>query len=90
MVNLTLEIPDEMARTLEGIASAQHKTIKELALDRLRSLADSKDSGIPGSPAAVRNALLGLRKIPVSEVEALEAAIASSRLPVSSVDIFGE
>ena len=90
MVNLTLEIPDEMALTLEGMASAQHKTIKELALDRLRTLADSKDFGLPGSPAAVRNALLGLRKISVAEVEALEAAIASGRLPVSAGDIFGE
>ena len=90
MVNLSLEIPDEMARTLEGMASAQQKTVKELALDRLRSLADSRDSGLAGSPAAVRKALLGLRKISVAEVEALEAAIASGRLPMSSGDLFGK
>ena len=51
MVNLTLEIPDELARTLEGMASAQHKTVAELALDRLSSLADSTATGVPGSPA---------------------------------------
>jgi len=66
-VNLTLEILDEMARTLEAIATAQHKTVEDLALDRLRSLADSKSSGLPGSPAAVRNALLGLRNVSVAE-----------------------
>ena len=66
-MNLTLEIPDEMARTLEAIATAQHKTVEDLALDRLRSLADSKSSGLPGSPAAVRNALLGLRNVSVAE-----------------------
>ena len=67
MVNLTLEIPVEMARTLEAIATAQDTTVEELALDRLRSLADSKSSGLPGSPAAVRNALLGLRNVSVAE-----------------------
>ena len=90
MVNLTLEIPDELARTLEGMASAQHKTVAEVALDRLCSLAESKATGVPGSPAAVRNALLDLQRVSVAEVEALEAAIATGRLPVSAGDIFGE
>lgn len=90
MLKLTLEIPDEMARILEGMATAQHKTVEELALDRLRSLVDSRDSGRPGSPSAVRNALLGLPRVSVADVEALEDAIASGKLPVSTRDLSGE
>lgn len=90
MVNLNLEIPDEMARRLEAIAVAQHKTVEEIALDRLLSLGGSKDSGLPGSPAAVRNALLGLSKVTVAEVEELEAAIALGRLPLSAGDLIRE
>lgn len=90
MVNLTLEIPDEMAHMLKGIAAAQHKTVEELALERLRSLAESKSSRLPGSPAAVRNALLGLSKVTVAEVEELEAAIALGRLPLSAGDLIRE
>lgn len=89
MVILTLDIPDELARTLEILAGAENKTVSELALDQLCSLAEFKPSETQGSPAAVRNALLGLPRVSVAEVEALEAAMATGRLPVSAGDVFG-
>ena len=36
-MNLTFEVPDELARSLEGIAATQHMSIQQLTLDRLRS-----------------------------------------------------
>jgi len=90
MVNLTLEIPDEMARTLEGIATGEHKTVKEVAMEGLRLLIDSAESAGPGSPAAVRKALLSLPQVSVADVEALEAAIAGGKLPVNARGPFEE
>ena len=36
MADLNLEVPDDLARTLAGIAAAQHKSIQQLAIERLR------------------------------------------------------
>ena len=38
MTNLNIEMPDDLARSLEGIAAAQRKSIQQLALERLISL----------------------------------------------------
>jgi predicted transcriptional regulator len=38
MTNLTIQIPDDLARGLEGIASAQKKSVEQVAVGRLRSL----------------------------------------------------
>jgi|HubBroStandDraft_6_1064221.scaffolds.fasta_scaffold1998923_1 hypothetical protein len=38
MTQLIIQIPDDLARGLEGIAAAQRKTVEEMALDRLQSL----------------------------------------------------
>ena len=40
MTNLTIQIPDDLARGLAGIASAQKKSVEQVALERLRSLFD--------------------------------------------------
>ena len=37
---MTIQIPDELARGLEGVAAAQRKTVEQLALDSLRLLID--------------------------------------------------
>ncbi len=41
MANLMIELPDDLARTLALIAAQQHTSVQQLALDRLRSLAES-------------------------------------------------
>jgi predicted transcriptional regulator len=44
---MTIQIPDDLARGLEGIATAQMKTVEQLAVDSLRHLLVSR------SPAAI-------------------------------------
>ena len=74
---MTIQIPDELARGLEGIAAAQRKTVEQLALDSLRLLFDEASS-----PEAL---LRSVRRLPhpgAAAVDDLEAAILSARLPV--------
>ena len=40
MANLNIEMPDDLARSLEGIAAAQRKSIQQLALERFISLVE--------------------------------------------------
>lgn len=42
MTQLTIQIPDDIARGLAGIASAQQKTVEEVAVERLTSLVGRK------------------------------------------------
>ena len=65
------------------MAAAQHKTVAELALDRLRSGAHPA-----GSPQAILEMLRGLPHPSPAAVDDLEAAIAAARLPVSDQDPF--
>ena len=83
MANLTIQIPDDLARGLEGIASAQKKTVEQVALNRLRSLFDRASS-----PEAVLRAVRELPHPSPSAVDDLDAAIAAARLPVSDQGAF--
>jgi hypothetical protein len=83
MANLTIQIPDDLARGLEGIASAQKKSVEQVALDRLRSLFDRASS-----PEAVLRAVRKLPHPSPSAVDDLDAAIAAARLPVSDQGAF--
>lgn len=83
MANLTIQIPDDLARGLEGIASAQKTSVEQVALDRLRSLFDR-----PSSPEAVLRAVRKLPHPSPSAVDDLDAAIAAARLPVSGQGAF--
>ena len=74
---MTIEIPDDIVRGLQGIAAAQHKTVEQVALERLRSLIDSKSS-----PQSLLQALRGLPHPSCSALDELDAAIAAGRLPV--------
>ena len=79
MPSFLIEIPDDLARSLEGIAAAQHKTVQQIAVERLRSLVES-DCGLrPGSPAAVLKAVMDPPHIDAADVEELDAAIAALR-----------
>jgi hypothetical protein len=88
IMNLTLEVPDDLARTLEGIAAHQRISVQQLALDRLRELVVPHDARQPGSAAALLR-VMNEGPIPSSaDVDELDAAIAAGRLPVRSVDLF--
>ena len=45
MTQLTIEIPDDLASGLAGIAAAQKKSLEQMALERLRSLKAAPDGG---------------------------------------------
>jgi len=83
MTKLTIQIPDDLASGLAGIASAQRKSVEQVALDHLRSLFDRANS-----PGAVLQAVRKLHHPSSSAVDDLDAAIAAARLPVSDQGAF--
>ena len=83
MAQLTIHIPDDLVRYLEGIAAVQKKSVEQVALERL--------SGVPeraGSPGAVLRAMKELPHVCPADVDDLDAAIAGGRLPVSDQGAF--
>lgn len=80
---MTIQIPDDLARGLEGIAAAQKKSLEQLAVERLRSLLDEKTS-----PEAVLRTIRALPHPSLSAMDDLDAAIAASRLPVNDQGAF--
>ena len=88
MANLTIEMPDELVRSLEGIAAAQRKSVQQLALDQLSSLVEGMPAPSAGSPAAVLRAMQEPPYPTSADVDALDAAIAAGRLPVRTRDLF--
>ena len=61
MANLTIEMPDDLVRSLEGIAAAQRKSVQQLALEQLSSLIGVTPGNRLGSPTAVLRAMQELR-----------------------------
>ena len=88
MTNLIIGMPDDIARSLEGIAAAQHRTVQELAVERLCSLVEANPEAPAGSAAAVLRAMKESPHPSASDVEALEAAIATGRVPAHTRDVF--
>jgi hypothetical protein len=84
MANLTIEMPDDLARSLEGIAAAQCKSVQQLALEQLRSLIPEAQAG---SPQAVLRALQEPPHLSAADVEDLDAAIMAGRLAVRARDL---
>jgi predicted transcriptional regulator len=80
---VTIQIPDDLARSLQGIASAQQKSVEQLALESLRSLSDKANS-----PEAVLRANRELPHPNAAAVDELDAAIAAARLPVRERSAF--
>ena len=88
MADLIIEVPDELVRSLEGIAAAQRKSIQQLALERLSSLVEGTPQLAAGSPGAVLRAM-GEPPYPSStDVDELDASIAAGRLPIRPRDLF--
>ncbi len=82
MTRVTIELPDDLAHRLEAIAAAEKKTVQQLTVERLTSLA------IPDSPSALLNALTELPRFTDAELDEVEAAIGAGRLPVRDEDPF--
>jgi hypothetical protein len=80
---MTIQIPDDLARGLEGIAASQKKSVEQLALERLRSLFDDASS-----PGAILRAVRELPHPSSSAVDDLDAEIAAARLPVRDEGTF--
>ena len=80
---MTIQIPDDLARGLEGIAASQKKSVEQLALERLGSLFDDASS-----PGAVLRAVRELPHPSSSAVDDFDAAIAAARLPVRDEGAF--
>ncbi len=66
MPAVTIQIPDNLARGLEGIAAAQQKSVQELAVERLQALLDK-----PTSPVVL------LRERWCGRIRELEKCVAS-------------
>jgi hypothetical protein len=80
---MTIQIPDDLARDLERIATAQRQSVEQLAVERLRSLIER-----PVSPQSLLHALRALPHPSASAVDELESAIVASQLPVNSRGAF--
>jgi hypothetical protein len=88
MANLIIEVPDDLVRSLEGIAAAQRKSIQQLALERLTSLVEVSPEPRAGSPAAILRVMQEPPRPSVADVDLLDAAIAAGRLPIWTRGLF--
>lgn len=87
MATLTIELPDNVARSLADLAAAENKTVQEVALERLMSIVAVRTHPT-GSPAAVLQAMNEPPHIDAADVDALDAAVAAGRLPVRTEELF--
>lgn len=85
-MNVTIDVPDDLVRRLEGLASAHNQTVQQFALECLSNAASAE----AGSPIAVLEAMFAPPRLAESDVAELEAAIASGRLSAPDGDIFAE
>ncbi len=86
MTNLTIEMPDELARGLEGLAAAEHKSLQQLAVERLSSLVE-----VPtGDAAAILRVMREAPHVSSADVDELDAAIAAGQLPAQTRDLFAD
>ncbi len=90
MANLNIEMPDDLVRSLAGIAAAQRKSVQQLALEQLISLVGVIRESRAGSPAAVLRVMQEPPYPSSEDVDELDAAIAAGRLPVRTRDIFSD
>ena len=88
MANLIIEMPDDLARSLEGIASARRKSVQQLALEQLSSLVAAIPEPRAGSPLTILRAMQAPPHLSSADVDDLDAAIAAGRLPVRTHDLF--
>ena len=80
---MTIQIPDDLARGLEGIAAARKMSIEQLAVERLRALCEPATS-----PVALLRAIQSLPHPSRAALDDLDRAIAEGQIPVRDEDIF--
>ena len=90
MANLIIEIPDDLVRSLAGIAAAQRKSVQQLALEQLSSLVEVIPEPRAGSPAAVLRVMQEPPHPSSADVDELDAVIAAGRLPIRTRDLFSD
>lgn len=83
MTQLSIEIPDDLARRLRGIATAENKSVEQVVIEHLRSLVATA-----GSAASVLRAMKEPPYLSSSAIAELDAAIDSGRLPVQEQGAF--
>ena len=88
MANLIIEMPDELVRSLAGMAAAQRKSVRQLALEQLSSLVEANPEVRAGSPAAVLRVMQEAPHLSSADVDELDAVIAAGRLPIRAGDLF--
>jgi hypothetical protein len=88
MANLIIEMPDELVRSLAGMAAAQRKSVQQLALEQLSSLVEANPEVRAGSPAAVLRVMQEAPHLSSADVDELDAVIAAGRLPIRAGDLF--
>ena len=88
MANLIIEMPDDLERSLQGIAAAQHKSVHELAIEGLRSFVAVTPEHPAGSAAAVLRAMLDAPHLSASDMDEFDAMLAAGRLPIQVREIF--
>jgi hypothetical protein len=82
MANLNIEVPEDLVRSLEGIAAAQSKSVQQLALERLQPLVEAIPGARVGSPAAVLRVMREPPHPSAADVDELDAAVLTGRLPI--------
>ncbi len=74
---MTIQIPEDLVRGLEGAAAMQSKSVEQVAIESLRLAFDSG-----ASPQAILQALKSLPHPSAAAVDDMEAAIREARIPV--------
>jgi plasmid stability protein len=90
MAHLTIEMPEELVRTLKVIAAAQHKSVQQLAVEQLSSLLEGSVGHGAGYPGAVLQAMQEPPHLTGVAVDELDAAISAGRLAVLARDLFSD
>ena len=84
MANLIIEMPDDLARSLEGVAAAQRKSIQQLALERLIALVEGVPEPVldpqPRSCERCKNRRTQVRRTSRNSMP----LIAAGRLPIGT------
>jgi hypothetical protein len=88
VASLHIEMPEDLVRRLELIATAESKTLEQVAVERLRSSIDPVEALESGTPAALLRALREPPHPTAADVQALEAAIAGGRAPIHLRELF--
>jgi hypothetical protein len=83
MKEMTIRLPEDVAKRLEQVAMAQQKSMEQVAVERLRSVLEN-----PASPQSLLSTIRALPHPSRVAVEDLEAAIVAGRLPVRQSNAF--